>query len=431
MAEPSIPAVDPSPKPGDVTSFNQVQGQPPAPHPNLPPKGTVGGDPNRRGVPDEYMKGLDDLAKGVAKDKTPAQSPPPSTPEASETPGKTSVSAEESPKAPPSPALDPEDAELEAQASTFKDTKGLRQAWKEAVKREKTWKKEQAEVSKRIEEAEARLKGYDPKAVEATSEELQASRTRLAELEEKVRGLDYTHHPEFHEKHIKPLAQALEVAYSNLDGVTILDGDVERPATKADFDAFVHADTNVLKQAEKFGILAPIMVQHRNTIRQLNRARSEAITNAAKLAEESQKKALVAQQERATRFQSIAKQRAEELESKFPEVYKAREGDEEGNSYLSKGRELVGLLDEPSITDEDRVKVATEVRHRAAAFSRVLLDLKRTQTALDAANKKLSSYEKSEPGEGVGAANGTPKPDASASPMDRALKGLEALAKPR
>jgi hypothetical protein len=434
--------VDPTPGPEDVTSFEQARAKAPAapaapapapakapatPSPAREVKLDKPQDPNRAGnIPESVW---DDLDKLATLDRNGTEEKPVAAPE----PAKPEEQAKVEPdKAAPEPPDDTAvEADLEKQVQAFKTLKEVRTAHKEALKRERAWKQEQETLAKKIADAEARAKAFDPEAIKATSAELETVKKRAAELESQVKVLDYTKSGEFHERHVRPLAKALESAYADLNEMTVAQEDgTTRKATDADFKRLLSLPAQEAgEQAEKlFGkFAAGELMAHRRTVVQLERAKREAVENASKASEESRQRQTVEQAQKAEKLQGLFKQRTGELEEKFPALFKPRDGDTEGNQLLAKGHQMVQQLEAEDLTDDARVQLAAEIRYRAASYGRLYLDLQRMQKALDEANGKLKRFESSSPDRGDGSKNGVPEPS---DPWEKAHRGLEALAKP-
>lgn len=439
----SFKLVDPTPGEGDVTSFEQAREAARAPEtpdpsqssetPAAPTRETnlsQPRDPNRANVIPETVWG--DLEKMATLDRNgmrteTAREPAKPVEQFAEKP------VEKSNDQPSDRSSDVEiEADLEKQVQAFKTLKEVRTAHKEALKRERAWKTEQEALTKKIAESESRLKEFNPDVIQATTKELEAARKRAEELEAQVRVLDYTKSSEFHDKHVKPLAKALERAYTAVEQMEITDENGHtRKATRDDFQALLGlAPQKAGEVAEKlFGRYgASVAINHVEKVMELKMAQKEAAENGDKYSEEFRQRQVLEQTQRVERAQSMLKTRHAELESKFPELFKPREGDEEGNQLLSKGREMVKQLEASHLTDAERINLAAEIQYRAASFGRLFRDNRVLRQRLDEANAKLKSFEKSTPDRGDGSRNGAAVE--SSDPWEKAGRQLESLAKP-
>lgn len=463
----SVATIDPTPSPTDITDFNQVRGGPPAVHPKAEPAARIPAPaPARQTAPppvarqtatppepaadptpepaDNFQKAnqmpdsvWDDLGKfasdvtgrDVSGDAAAATAKADGA-EAAEPAAETAPAADTTAQPAPDDAA-AVDADLERQVQAFTTLKAVRTAHKEALKRERAWKAEQAEVTRKLAEAETRLKSGDTEQAKALAAELEAARKRAEELETQVKALDYTKSSEFHEKHVKPVAKALEAAYADVREMQVTDPETGavRAASEADFKSLLPLPLGeaTKKAKEMFGDLAPLVLQHKLSLRQLELAKREAVDNASKASEESRQRRIADETRQAERIKSIFDQRSAEIEQRFPDLFKPKDGDTEGNELLTKGHQLVQLLQSSELDDEGRVKVGAEIRHRAAAFGRVVRNLRTIEAELAAAKEKLKAYERSEPREG-GSPSGGPAAT-PADPMERSLNSLASFAK--
>jgi hypothetical protein len=377
---------------------------------------------NRHGLP---QSALDSLEKFAAD----AQ---PEVAAASAKPVAATPAAPAEPPAVPGAADAADDAELEKQVQSFKTLKEVRTAHKEALKREREWHKQEAVWKTKVAEHETRLKDYNPEAVKAAAAELESARKRTAELDEQVRTLDYTKSTEFHDKYVKPQAKALEAAYADVAELSVTEGDgTVRKATEADFKRLLGLGVQDAGQEAKmkFGeFAAPEIMAHRRAVVALERSKREAVENAGKMAAESQQKRLAEESANAIQFQAKVKMALEASENEYPDLFKPRQGDDEGNKYLEKGREMFQVMERQDIDEDMRLKMVAIVRNRAMAFPRTLYDLSKARTEIGQLKAKLKSFENSLPIEGQGGPAGG-IPAEPTNPMEKALMGIEALAK--
>lgn len=428
--------IDPTPGPSDITSFEQARETAPPPETAPGPSESAApatrevqlgapSDPNRMdSYPDSQWAELESRAtdsNGAAKVKAEVAAPaaPPTPPSEAAT---TTLPADEATL----------DAEFEKQLAPHTTLKAIRTAHKEALKREHKLKVEYETTQKRALELETRLKNGDVEQVRTLSTELENLRKANTDYETRVKALDFTQSQEFHERFKQPVAKALTSAYEDLKEMTVTDertGEV-RAATEADFKALLAVPLGeaTTKAKALFGDLAGEVLGHRRGIVQLKRAEREALDNAGKLAEEHIQRSSAEGAQRQQKLQQVYQQRRAQIEQKLPEFFKAADGDTEAAKVLTAGRQLAELLEDPAMSEENRVAVGTDIRMRAEAFGYLKLKLDRAMKREAELTEKLKSYEASAPREGNDPAKGPSAP--STDPWDKALKGLDKISKP-
>lgn len=308
----------------------------------------------------------------------------------------------------------------------------------------------------RASQAEARVaelsKAITPEAQEqqkAATERLQRTETRLKELEDEMRFIDYSKSAEFRDKYQAPYEAAWNRAMNDLGEVTVehpQTGEI-RQFTPDDLLALVNLKLPEAKALAKQ--LAPDFVddlmQHRNKCRELFDAQSAALNDAkTKGGEREQQRAATIKQLReqlGTGIRQTFQAAKAEIttDATMGKYFQPTEGDEEGNSRLEKGFKLAEAafaqspLD-PSITPEERaarVKRHAAVIHRAAAFGRLTYQLENVTAERDALKKELDQFKGSTPPDG-GGRGGQPAGNGAArgTARDRLHAELEKYAKP-
>lgn len=430
-----IAMIDPTPGPTDITSFEQAREAAPAPAPAPAPVESTPAptrevqlrapaDPNRMdSYPDSQWAELESRATGAnGEAKVKVEAPAPVVPPAP--PSETATTT------PPDEAT--LDAEFEKQLAPHTTLKAIRTAHKEALKREHKLKVEYETTQKRALELETRLKNGDVEQVKTLSTELENLRKLNSDYETRVKALDFTQSQEFHERFKQPVAKALTSAYEDLKEMTVTDERTgeQRAATEADFKALLSVPLGeaTTKAKTLFGDLAGEVLGHRRGIVQLKRAEREALDNAGKLAEEHIQRTSTESTQRQQKLQQVYQQRRAQIEQKLPELFKAADGDAEATKVLVAGRQLAELLEDPSMNEEQRVALGTDIRMRAEAFGYLKLKLDREVKRNTELTEKLKSYEVSAPREGDGPAKNPSAP--SSDPWDKAMKGLDKISKP-
>jgi hypothetical protein len=351
----------------------------------------------------------------VHKNNTPAEPTKPAEaakPEAVDEPGgeeegKTPVSTET-----PTPG--------ETKPAVAKDTKKV-SPWKLVDEHKAARLKAENEAS------ELRKLIKDEATAKAESERLTKAEARAKELEEHLRFVDYQNHPEFKEKFQKPYDDSFNRLMKRLAGVGVTEADgTKRAVSVKDVLELgsLPADA-VIEQAEaKFGKLGTWVAERIEDLKLLSEQRMEALDRAKKEGtEKAQREAQdfqIKQKELNEFLGNTWKKASEEIEqhSKYGQYFKAREGDEEFNTRLQKGTELVDKAlsetpTDPSLTPQQReaiVKRHAAMRQRARAFGPMQLTIERLTAERDELKTKLSQYEASAPsiqGQQPGA-NGTP-----------------------
>jgi hypothetical protein len=435
----AVPSIDPTPGPNDITNFEQARAASPAPEPAspaAPAPGAPAAAPRREvalsapadsnkvnDFPEAIWEDLEARATDENGQKPAAKTATQAAPE---------ESAAEAPATPPAaddPALE---AEFEKQAAAHTTLKTVRTAYKEGLKREHKLKQEIETERKRLSELEGKLKTGDVEQLKAMTAELEAAKKATADYEAKIKALDYTQSQEFHERHRAPVAKALQAAYADLQEMLVTDERTgeQRPATEADFKALLAVPLHeaTTKAKALFGDLASEVLGHRRGIVQLKRAEQEALANAGKLAEESLQRRTAEATQRQQKLVQVYQGRRAELEQKHGDLFKAPEGDAEASKVLAAGKQLAELLEDSSLSEEQRVALGTDIRVRAEAFGYMKLRGDRALKKVAELEAKLKAFEGSQPRDGQSAPNGTPPPPSD--PMDRAMKGLEKLGRP-
>jgi hypothetical protein len=113
-------------------------------------------------------------------------------------------------------------------------------------------------------------------------------------------------------------------------------------------------------------------------------------------------------------------------------VFRPLEGDQEGNTRLAKGYELVDRAfsenpNNPQLTPEERAKIIRRhaaVRNRAASWGRLHANYVKATTEIEALKKELSQYKGSVPGTGGRQPATTSAPSSAREEVFGALRKL-------
>lgn len=305
-------------------------------------------------------------------------------------------------------------------------------------------KKERLKLETEISE----LRKLVPNEVEAKAsvERLTKAESRVKELEDHLRFIDYQNHPEFKEKYEKPYNDAWSRMMKRLSGVGVTNADGTKRAVEVK-DILelgqLPADV-VIEQAEaKFGKLGPWVAERIEDLKQLSEAKIEALDKAKKEGSEKiQKDAADSQlkQKEINEFLgSTWKKASEEIEthSKYGKYFKPVEGDDEFNKRLQSGTELVDKAlsenpTDPNLTPQQRetiVKRHAAMRQRARAFGPMQLTIDRQAAEIERLTTELAQFKGSEPkveGQRQDANGHTPPAD----PLQSIFANIEKYARP-
>lgn len=310
----------------------------------------------------------------------------------------------------------------------------LRNHYNELKKRAKVLRSDLANRESRLKELEA-IKPEDNKPLLETIEKLKKENSEhLKEL----RFLNYKKHPEFVEKYEKPYNAAWKKAVEEIGELTVEneDGSV-RAATAHDMQRLANmplGEANKLAR-ELFGDLAPDVMAHRRTIRELAQAQNEALERARTEGEEWEKQRTIEDQTK-TKAQAETTMKLwqavhDDLAKRFPRAFTPEEGDAEDKTEFERGSALVDLMfsgpQDKSVvaradllpgflaeavkagrplTQPEQVRMHALVRLKAMNHDRILRRDKAKSARIAELEKALAEYEQSEPGAGK---TGAPK----------------------
>ncbi len=369
---------------------------PPAPAPageiHVIPQPVQPAPPPKKGsVMDQMMADMERRAGDREKGQTPKAAPEPK-------PG-TEITGDETP---PTETTPPTEVPTEVPEAGKKPN-----PWKIVD----TWKARAAAAEAKL--AEAAANAVNPAEKAKLETRLSELETRNKELAEEIKYEAYVKSPEFKENFEKPYEAAWNSAMTDLGELTVIDGPEERPVTTDDILNLVKLKLGpAMEEAkEKFGDFAGEAMRHRKVILDLFNAKQKALTDARTNTE--QREAQITQQREAqmselqgqiqkTWAQANEMALADERAGKF---FKPVEGDDENNKRLENGYKMVdaawsGNAFDPRLNPkqrEDLIKAQAAVRHRAAAFGRVVATNHKLETENQELKKRLSEYEDSTP----------------------------------
>lgn len=292
---------------------------------------------------------------------------------------------------------------------------------KQLVDRKGMTEAEKAEVQKRIDAIELRNK----------------------ELEDEIRFVNYSKSSEFKEKYEEPYKRAWQSAMAELGELHVTDSSGQsRQVTTEDILQLVTLPLDKAREVadEVFGKFADDVMAHRKEIKRLWEAQSTALQDAKKNGAEREKEFSERVQRSAKEIRDTVTTKWTEAneaflkDEKFGKFFTPREGDANGNERLQKGFALVDKAwhenpSDPKLTPEEReavVKRHAAVRHRAAAFGRLVYDLEQANSRISELQKELEDIKKSVPNP---ASETPPNSGSAGSAKDQVYGALRKIAK--
>jgi hypothetical protein len=424
----------PKPPPAPTTSIQVSQMAPPSEP--LP-------EPKKGSAMDRLRQDLSKKAKAPFGQGDPEPQPGPTTPD----PSTASVSPEASspeegsgaPTDPSSPPSEPAVTEPGKTAAVEGDKKGKVSPWKlldQFKARAATLEKELADAKSAIIPEQDR---------NTLTERATKAETRVKQLEDEIRYVDYSKSEEFQSKYQKPYEDAWKRAMNELSELTIQDGESgdARPVKPGDLAQLVQMSAPKAREIadQVFGKFADDVMGYRREIRALFDAQSVAL-------EEARTKGRERETQRTQQIQSLTKElhtaiartwkevnEAAAKDEKFGKYFTPVEGDEEGNTRLEKGYRLVDEAfainpQDPRLSPEDRtlaVKRHAALRNRAAAFGRLTYQLSQAQSKISELQSELAKFKEAVPPAGGSSPQSSSAPPASASA--RMFSDLRKIAK--
>lgn len=358
----------------------------------------------------EPLPGLAEALSKAAGVTPPAPEPPKAEPKAPVMPDddkpaphvKFIAADDQEPAAKPAPKQEPAKTEDHSKAPVEK----LREAYEKlktefsttAAERDLT-RKEMAEFKSKAERYEERIKSLE--AAELRAKELEE---KVVSYDERLRVTDYLNHPEFHSKYVKPVADALQSAHQLVAEMVVETDEGARQATPQDFDTVLRAPnlTEASRRAkELFGPdLASTIVERRQAVLMAEKSRLEAVKNAGLESEKAMKARQAFEAEQRSKAKTEFERISSQLAEKYPQLYKAPDGDKEAESARKAGEELARLILEgqpAEMAPDQYLTNVAKIYHRAASFPMRELAVNRLQAENEALKAKLSAYEKSTP----------------------------------
>jgi hypothetical protein len=293
---------------------------------------------------------------------------------------------------------------------------------------------EYAKVKKRVadlekELADVKAKPGEPKVVDeperkAFIEQITDLKKQLEDTSGALKTVAYEQSDEYKAKFYQPFVEAWQEGVQLVTGLTVTDQEGNtRKGTDADFQAIMRESDN--EQAanlaqEMFGANAFYVLAQRRDIQRLETQRVKALheyrhtfSEREKLHAENSKKEQEEREARRIQNTTLFKRFNADAVTKFPQYFAPVDGDDEGNEILAKGFRDADLAfsGAPELSAERRVQLHSAIRNRAAAFGRLVHQLRSKDAEIQALQKELEEIRGSTPGAGqVGREGGVPKP---------------------
>lgn len=256
--------------------------------------------------------------------------------------------------------------------------------------------------------------GISQEQIKQIAEREATYKKRIDDLEGEMRYVNYSKSADFQEKYAKPYQKAWQVAMANLAEIPVMDAQGNAHALQPqDILRLVNLSLPQAKQlaTEMFGDFSTDVLTEVKEIKKLWESQSAALEDARKTAGERDQQRqqqwqahTAALRTEITEGWKAANERALKHE-KYGKYFAPIEGDEEGNATLQKGFALVdeafasNPLD-PRLTVEQRglaIKKQAAIRHRAAAFGRLVKQLQKRDARIAELEKELGEYSKTDP----------------------------------
>lgn len=302
----------------------------------------------------------------------------------------------------------PDDKKAAKGKEEFKTPKELRTAYESLKKRTAEM---EGELTKLKTAKPPEVKPADPREhpdFKAALERAEKAETRLRELDDEIRFVDYEKSSEFKEKYEQPyqqLAQSTIKAGMDMSGVDaegnprkVTDREVWEIIVNPNADDALAAAERLYGNPTKAARLALMRDQIQQSWERMQNAKLEFKSKGAERLKAEQAK--IEQQTRAEREQ-FEKLNADTV-TRFPHYFAPIDGDSKGNELLTKGFTMVDKAFDPKaeLTPEQRIKLHSSIRNRAAGFDRLAYRYKSLESKLAEAEKQIEAFKKSTPGNG-------------------------------
>lgn len=297
-----------------------------------------------------------------------------------------------------------------AAPATAKEEKAEKNPWRVVDK----WKARATELEGEL--AKIKTSPVGEAAKQEFQGKIDSLQKRNEDLENEIRFVNYEKSTEFQTKYSEPYKKAWSRAAKEISEIPVRDASgEERAATINDLAEIVNMPLGRARAAAEqvFGGFADDIMGFRKEILGLLDVQNQALDDAKKTGiqrdkdrEDSMRRNGETLQKHITETWS----KANEEFTKDPKVgsyFTPREGDEDGNTRLSKGFDLVDRaynspnINDPKLSPEERaniVRLHAAVRNRAASWGRLRFELETTQARTKELEKELAKYKATVPG---------------------------------
>ncbi len=263
--------------------------------------------------------------------------------------------------------------------------------------------------------------------VTAKEQEASAIAKKAEELEKTVQFLDYEQSAEFKEKYYKPYVAAWQNGKNEIAKLTVPneDGTAGRKATFEDLSAIVaepdmeralEMAENLFKNATKANYALGLREKIITAANVQDQAKAEFKARSVEIAQAKAAESQASQKAQVEFWNSENKAWAE----KNPNFIKPAEGDTRAAELIDIGTKAADMAfgDTSHMTPQQRAKLYSETRNRAAAFGHVAHKLATAEKKNQELTAELAKYKTSAPGKGTVPAEAKKLPVSMAERID-------------
>jgi len=284
-------------------------------------------------------------------------------------------------------------------------------------------RKEYARVKQRLADVEKELanvkaKGGEVKSVDDAErkgfiDQITTLKKQLEQSTATLKTVAYEQSDEYKEKYEQPFIDAWQEGAQLVSRLSLQDEEGNtRKGTHEDFQRIMSVadDEQAANLAqEMFGSNAFYVLSSRRDLQRLHHQRVKALDEHKANFSEKEKNALEtakkqAEEREAQRIQNTAlfQKLNSQAAEKYPELFAPVPGDDEGNALLARGYKDADLAftGAPDLPNDRRVALHSAIRNRAAAFGRLVHQLKTKDAEIAELQKELEDIKGSTPGPG-------------------------------
>ena len=239
-------------------------------------------------------------------------------------------------------------------------------------------------------------------AYTSLQKEVQQHRARLAES-------DYSKSPEYEEKYLAPYKQAYLRGHAVVKGLVVTEKDettgqvTTRRGTEKDFDRLYNMNDSDADQAAEamFGASARRVIAMRDTAKERGEMAYQAVQSETVKYTEKQKQNQVQTAQQRMALAGLFRKVHEDLLKKHAEWFGEKDGDNEWNQALAKGRQITNQRFTEAygkLAPEQRVVLDAQIYNRASAFEPMRVLVNRLKAQLAESQKAVDQLRGSGPG---------------------------------